>query len=716
MSGTVAVPVAPATGRVTLLARRHRVPLLLLAIFVSTWLAIGAVHASSRVAVAWPAAGFTAGLLLVTTKRQRLPLLGAGFLLVVTVLVVRGYPVAAALGFSGSTAVCALTVRWRLHRKLEKGRVGLLDQGDVSRLMAAVTLGALVAALGTGITAGLTGSSAPVLTAVSGFGSHAASMMILLPFFVEAPQFPPLASGRERVVQSLLTLSVTTLLFLFSNLPPLVFAVMPMFAWLAFRGTLREASLLLVGVSIVANVLTAFHLGPVWDLQSRYDLPAQLAGGFLQLFLLDCALLLLPLSVMVTQQRTSAARAASQHRTLERLITSATGTAVIATDESGCVTVFNPGAEAMMGCPAEDAVGRLPDGYFPEEELARHAERLGTSPVFAEIASAAAFNEDGATLWQFRRSDGERRTLRMTVTAVQEDGGDVTGHLCIAEDVTEREQAHRALVTALDHERSAVDQLRELERVKADFVATVSHELRTPITSMVGYLELLEDGAAGELAPGQLELLRRVERNGRRLQLLVEDLLMLSDIEARRMTIHPVPTDLRVPVRAAYDGLAPLLEGRRLDTRLRLPEQPVVHEADPDQVERMVLNLLTNAVKFTPDGGSVEVALLPGESDSEVVVRDSGIGIPEQEQDQLFTRFFRSSTATHEAIQGTGLGLTIVQAIAGMHGGDVRIGSIQGRGTTATARLPRIPGPAVDHSGRRVVVEADRDVSEMPVA
>jgi PAS domain S-box-containing protein len=556
-----------------------------------------------------------------------------------------------------------------------------------------------------------------MLTALSAFGSHAASLMILLPFFVEAPQFPPLAARRERVVQSVLTLGITTVLFLFSAAPPLVFAVMPMFAWLAFRGTLREASLLLVGVSIVANTLTAYQLGPVWDLQGRYDLPPQLAGGFLQLFLLDCALLLLPLSVMVTQQRTSAARAASRSRTLERLISSATGTAVIATDETGRIAVFNPGAEVMLGCTAEAAVGRFPDGFFPDEELSRHAERLGTEPVFADIAAASAATEDSATLWQFRRHDGECRTLRMTVTAVQEDeGGEITGHLCIAEDVTERESAHRALVTALDHERSAVDQLRELERVKADFVATVSHELRTPITSMVGYLELLEDGAAGDLTPAQLSLLERVERNGRRLQLLVEDLLMLSDIEARRMTIHPVATDLRGPVQAAYDALAPLLAGRRLDVSLFLPEQPVVHEADPEQVERLVLNLLTNAVKFTPDGGRVEARLKPGETLSEVVIRDTGIGIPEQEQDQLFTRFFRSSTATHHAIQGTGLGLTIVQAIAGMHGGEIRIGSVEGKGTTATARLPRVPGSPVDLAGSRVVPEADRDVCEMPVA
>ena len=292
--------------------------------------------------------------------------------------------------------------------------------------------------------------------------------MILLPFFVEAPQFPPLAHRRERLVQSVLTLGATTLLFLFSAAPPLVFAVMPMFAWLAFRGTLREASLLLVGVSIVANTLTAFQLGPVWDLQGRYDLPPQLAGGFLQLFLLDCALLLLPLSVMVTQQRTSAARAASRSRTLERLISSATGTAVIATDEHGRITVFNPGAEVMLGCSAEAAVGRLPDGFFPDEELSRHAERLGTAP---------ALRGDRGGL---RRHRGQRHPVavpspRRRVPHPPDDrhrgpggrGRRITGHLCIAEDVTEREAAHRALVTALDHERSAVDQLRELERVKA---------------------------------------------------------------------------------------------------------------------------------------------------------------------------------------------------------------------------------------------------------
>jgi PAS domain S-box-containing protein len=471
-----------------------------------------------------------------------------------------------------------------------------------------------------------------------------------------------------------------------------VFVVMPMFAWLAFRGTLRETALLLNLVAVIGVVMTALHVGPVWDLGDRYDLAPELAIGVLQLFLIDCGLIMLPLSVAVTQQRRAAARAAAGRETLERLVSSATGTGIMAIDTAGRITLFNPGAEAMLGYAASDVLGTTPDRFHPAYELQRLAAELGTAPTFLDVCVAVAASDQPRRLWRFCRSDAGERTMLMTLTPVSGEQGEVTGYLATAEDVTEREAAQAALQQALDHERAAVDRLQELDEVKSNFVWTVSHELRTPITSIIGYTEMLEDGAGGELSATQRDLVGRVDRNSRRLLLLIEDLLTLSRIEAAELTMQAVPTDLRTAVSRAHESVTPTLAQRRLAVSVSLPDDAVLHEGDPVQLERMVLNLLTNAVKFTPDGGSVDVELHPHDDGSRLVVRDTGLGIPLAEQDRLFTRFFRSSTATELAIQGTGLGLSIVHAIVTLHGGEIGIASGEG-GTTVTVELPRAVTP-----------------------
>jgi signal transduction histidine kinase len=342
---------------------------------------------------------------------------------------------------------------------------------------------------------------------------------------------------------------------------------------------------------------------------------------------------------------------------------------------------------------SEDTIGQRADLLFSDVELHRQAARLGTVPTFAAICAAAVDSEEDRASWTFHRPDGEQRTMVLTVTSVAGDGEHATGYLCVGDDVTEREAAHRAVLVALDHERKAVERLTELERIKGDFVATVSHELRTPLTSMIGYLELLREGQVGDLSEAQDSLTERVERNGRRLLLLVEDLLLLSQVEDREMSLNPVRTDLRAAAEAAYDALGPVRASRELEFRVELPDTPVVHVGDPVQVERMLLNLLPNAVKFTPDRGVVELRVEDGESFVQVVVRDTGMGIPEAEQDQLFTRFYRSSAATAQAIQGTGLGLTIVKAIVQRHGGDIDVTSSETTGTQVTVRLPKVLAP-----------------------
>lgn len=282
------------------------------------------------------------------------------------------------------------------------------------------------------------------------------------------------------------------------------------------------------------------------------------------------------------------------------------------------------------------------------------------------------------------------RVLNFVATPLETSVGDADRDVVVVfRDVTERHRTEQALADALATEQAAVERLRELERVKSDFVSTVSHELRTPITSIIGYLEVLEDGMVGDLDEAQRGIVGRIDRNSHRLLRLVEDLLKLSQIESSTLQLNRVSTDLRDVVAAAHDAIGWVLDSRVLDVDVQVPDRPVELDVDPDEMERMLVNLLTNAVKFTPDGGRIGLRLGVDDLGATLAVSDTGVGIPEAEQDRLFSRFYRSSTATEQAVQGAGLGLTIVQAIVAMHGGSIDVESGADRGTTFTVRLPR---------------------------
>lgn len=357
---------------------------------------------------------------------------------------------------------------------------------------------------------------------------------------------------------------------------------------------------------------------------------------------------------------------------------------LVVVDRQERVLLRNPAGVALMGGGDPDGRGIGPAAgyglYHPDGRSVEQHEL----PHLRATAGHPARDVDLVV-----RAEGEPDGRVLTFSAVPLPSDTGRGDVVVVfRDVTERHRAEQALSTALVTEQEVVERLRALERTKSDFVSTVSHELRTPITSIIGYLELLADGAIGDLDEAQLALVRRVERNGHRLLTLVEDLLTLSQIESSGLTIDPVPTDLRAVVSAATDAVSWMLGGRSLDVRIDLPEVPDRQEVDPVQLERMLVNLLTNAVKFTPDGGRIDVRLEVGDTGSTLTVSDTGIGIPEDEQHRLFTRFFRSSTATEQAVQGTGLGLTIVQAIVTSHGGSIGLESSPERGTTVTVHLP----------------------------
>ena len=235
-----------------------------------------------------------------------------------------------------------------------------------------------------------------------------------------------------------------------------------------------------------------------------------------------------------------------------------------------------------------------------------------------------------------------------------------------------------------------VTDLRRLERIRMDFVANVSHELRTPLAGISGSLETLEDEDLGPEERRRFHGIAR--RNADRMRALVSDLLDLSAIEAeeRSMALEPLPLD-RV-VRAATSALLDLASRCQVVLAVEpAPKGTLAVSAHPRRLEQALLNLVENAIKYTPAGGKVAVRILDRGSDLAVEVQDSGIGIPEAALPRIFERFYRVDPSRSRGIGGTGLGLAIVKHVVRAHRGRVEVRSVEGAGSTFTVVLPRAP-------------------------
>jgi PAS domain S-box-containing protein len=363
-------------------------------------------------------------------------------------------------------------------------------------------------------------------------------------------------------------------------------------------------------------------------------------------------------------------------------------TAILGIDATGRIRVMNSGAESLLGCASEEMQGRqFVDVLDPEELRERTDESAGTG--WAALASTLdGGNESVVRDWTWRTVQGRRRTVEMTICGGGSQFGPLAGFLVVGRDVTEQRQGQLMLMTALEKERLAADRLRQVDAAKNEFVSTVSHELRTPVTSIVGYTEMLVDGAPVQPDPQQVPLLETIARNGDRLISLCNDLLALAGIDNGGTVWDRSVVDLRELASQTEESMRPLVRNRDLQVAFELPDTPVPVLGDAVQLERVMLNLLSNAVKFTPDQGQVSTRLWQQDGEAWLTVADSGIGIPEHEQDGLFQKFFRSSTAQAMAIQGTGLGLSIVAGIVAAHGGRIAVESALGEGSTFSVRLP----------------------------
>ena len=324
-----------------------------------------------------------------------------------------------------------------------------------------------------------------------------------------------------------------------------------------------------------------------------------------------------------------------------------------------------------------------------------------TQSLAKTFAGIKAFNEDGSPLangeWPLARAirsgkvvmdaiveivrpSGERRRICVNSAPVRDPQGNVDAGVAIFWDVTEQHKAEQEL-------RSARQEAESANRAKSEFLAVMSHELRTPLSAIIGYEELLFDGITGPVNEGQRTQLARIKASATHLLSLIDEVLTLSRVEAGREVAHPE----RVPVFAALHEALIIVEPLALEKKLQLRVLPVPKDlevlADPTKFRQILLNLLTNAIKFT-DAGSVELESRRLDDCVEIMVRDTGIGIATANQDRIFETFWQVEQKSTRKVGGAGLGLSVSRRLANIMRGDLTVQSTLGKGSTFTLRLP----------------------------
>lgn len=379
-------------------------------------------------------------------------------------------------------------------------------------------------------------------------------------------------------------------------------------------------------------------------------------------------------------------------RLTRSVIDAVTEQSIIGTDLTGLIDVWNPGASFMLGLAADETQGRLYvyDFHLGEELIERSQEldfphgATVLNPGFSALVESARLGWAEVRDWTYVRADGTRLTVSLAVTPRVDEEGEIIGYIFVATDVT---QAH------------------EVSRMKDEFVGLISHELRTPLSSILGYLELMRDEDEEPLSDEQLKYLAIAERNAHRLLRLVGDLLFTAQVASGKFPLELTDVRLNEVVHSAVQSAGPVAAAAGVTLGLEVTDDLVVVHGDTQRLGQSFDNLISNAIKFTPRGGSVTVSLGSGDGDAIVTVGDTGMGIPASELDQLYARFFRASTATRNAVPGVGLGLTITKAIVAAHAGRLDVESEEGIGTVFSLTLPLADVDPVSDSAAALVVE-----------
>ncbi|HEV7215379.1 MAG TPA: PAS domain S-box protein [Chloroflexota bacterium] len=371
----------------------------------------------------------------------------------------------------------------------------------------------------------------------------------------------------------------------------------------------------------------------------------------------------------ITERMQAAEAFAQQYMATEtarsetRAILDATVEAVLLVSPDGVVRTVNRRCEQILGLTQENLANRTFHELQPELEQ-RFIDPAAVALLTATITDTEErFTRDLYQRWPVAR------TLELFSTPVRSVDSLLLGRLYAFRDVTRE---------------------REVDRMKSEFVSLVSHEMRTPLTSIKGYAYLLLSGDTGELASEQRTFAQVIIDNADRLSAMIDAFLDLSRIESGRMELVRAPVDLAALIASVITSIRPQVEAKRqrLVTEIAGDLPPL--SGDAGRLAQIMTNLVSNAQKYTPPGGTITVAARQEGESLHLSVADTGIGISPEERAQLFTRFYRASNRETQAVGGTGLGLAITKSLVELHGGSISVRSEPGAGATFTVVLPAV--------------------------
>lgn len=681
-----------------------RIILLALVYFAAAKLGLSLAALHSNVTPIWPPTGIAIASLLIFGNRVW-PGIFVGAL---AVNVLTAIPVGSAVGIAIGNTLEAVVAVWLLQR-VARWRNSLDSVADVMRFVGCAAILAPMVSATIGNLSLRLGGAAEWATfwpfwltwwIGDGFGA-----LIVAPFILSWRLPGELKAEHGVEIAVLLILHLLVVMMVFGGwFPgpvktyPLAYLSLPFLLWAALKFDLR----------IVTSAIVLMAGVAVWGMKHDYG-PWVLASPNVALILLitfvgTSSLMTLVVSAITYERRKAEAdksrlgsQLESQRRRIEDLVAHVPGVVWEAWGKpdvtSQRIDFVSSHVEKLLGYSQEEWLST--PNFWLTIVHPKDKERAAR-----EAAAIFESGKGGTSRFRWLRKDGSSVWVEAQSVVVCDESGPV-GMRGVTMNITAAVQAEIERAELLERESQAREEAEEASRLKEEFLATVSHELRTPLNAVVGWSRLVRSGQLDK--DGMAHALEVIERNASAQRQIIEDLLDVSRIVTGRLRINTQRVDLLLVIHAAIDAVRPAAEAKEIDLRLHFESPDALVKADVERLQQVLWNLLANAVKFTPQHGSVDVYLRQHGSLAEIRIEDSGPGIPAEFLPRIFERFSQADSSSTRKHGGLGLGLAIVRHLVELHGGTVWAGNRDGNGgAVLVVSLPAIEPTAAELISRSI--------------